>query len=431
MTKYRRLVEWGKNLLILFLVLSAVYLLLRSHLYTSFSSDETDNWLSSIFGLSSSSVTDAVQTSAQPESLYPIRIVMNNSGAQFGLQYDQANVTSHYTVVASLFSEAATSLGTASAVSETDFRNALNSTGIYLEFPAPVSLSLLTAWLSGGYSASSDDVHTASQLVLALDSTSQSVELLYRNTGDGLFYEAAVSGVSSNQLQSALSDYQSNGAAFAFQSDLYSKLAPYTLIGLTAPTVSVYSSSNPIEEETISALLTRLSFSNYYKYTVDSVVVVREDSDALRFSTDGQIVYVADSPSGRFGPCGTLWDTLTSVQSILDHSLLVWSGGAQVYLSSITTSDTSTILTFEYSLNGAYVQCTSAPYAAQFTVTDGSISTFTLYARTFTALDENTPVLPELQAMAAMGALSLDQYPLTLCYQESEKTFTAGWVAGY
>jgi hypothetical protein len=430
MSNHKRLLEWGKTLLIFFLSISAVALLLRSHLYSVSASSSGSNFILSFLGFGSDEESTAATSSTALQCLFPIQIVFNNNGAQYGLQYQQDEVTSQFDSVATLFSESAGALSSPISVSEDTFRNSLQNSGIYLEFPAPVPISILEAWLTGG-SFSTDSEHTASQIELSLDSAQNAVILYYRNSTDGLFYQT-VTDVSFDRLKTVLSSYQSNGCSFAFQDTSYTKLSPYTLIGQTASSLDVYSTANPIPLSSVSKLLSDLAFLNYSESPVDNGVAIIEYSDSLSVSSDGTISYNSDDDrSNRFPGCDNLWNAINTIQqSVLKYTLQSWRGDAEVYLSKVENSGTSIVLTYDYCINGVYVRRTNIPYAAQFTVSNGYITNFMLYPCSFTKTNDTSPVLPQLQATAALEALVTDQRPLSLCYQSHDATVQASWISG-
>jgi hypothetical protein len=432
----KRLIEWGKNLAIVLLTISALYLLLRSQLYSNLSTLS----LSSLVPGLDASVSDTTESSSLLQVVLPVSLAVYHDGGRYGVQYSADESDTLFKDMTPLLTDALSTLGEPMVISEDTFRTALTSTGLYLEFLSPLPLSVLTLSFTNGASELDSDT-TTRQIVLAVDSGTQAVMLYYRSTADNLFYAASVSGVTADRLQSALSDYQPNSSFFAFEDTVYSILAPYTLIGATAPTVDEYTASNPIPtdlDSIKSELLPGLSFSAQtalsYPGSNDDTVF-RQDSDTLRITTGGEIIYQAGNAYIRYSKCDTLWTALTSVHSILAKSVMLnGSGEAKLYLSGLERTEDSTVLTFDYSLDGAFVQLTDIPYAAQFTITDGVITDYFLYPRTFTATGQTISILPQRQAaaaMVAMSALNLTQHSLFLSYQGiTFGTIAAGWVAG-
>ena len=133
--KRRRLIEIVKDVLIVLLALSAVYLTLRTQIGSLTS--RNGRWFSGLFdGKTVSLLPAAGGEEAEHMQPRPVRMsVQLGSGGRYGVQYDQTAVDALFDATASLLGDA---LGSAQApvqVTEAAWRNALsNAWGIYFDF---------------------------------------------------------------------------------------------------------------------------------------------------------------------------------------------------------------------------------------------------------------------------------------------------------
>lgn len=422
-----RAVEWGKNILIILLALSAVYLLGRAQI--------SGRVLDSVRELldkspSVSSVAEPNQTASAVAR--PVRLAIYRDGQRYGVQYNQEETDEVFTSLATLVSEALSSAGAPEAVTERDWRSALCRTGIYMDFLYPVPLLTLSNWLTAGQSNSAL-TGTARRVCLAANGE-DGVSLFYINEADGLYYVCGTTLSSSLHLETAVAEQPPNGAMFAFEVAGMENMDPYTLLTST-PQPVIYASSNPLleDEARVAELLSALAFrSRATALDPSAGGQLMEGNDLLRLSDGGLVTFHTIGGSGFRFPIsgGDLQSALDCVQALAEATVGTWCGQARLCLAGVEETSNGIEITFQYHLNGAPVALPEGYTAAHFVVRGGTITDFSLYLRTYSDTEETSLVLPEEQAAAAMMAEGLKGKELTLLYEDSGGDMvSARWVA--
>ena len=438
---WARLAEWGKNLLIVLLAVSAVYLALRTGLYTSWV--ERSGGLFRVLNSQTEGQVSPPASSTDPArpgaAARPIRMAVSNGAGRCGAQYDAAQTDALYDAFSSLLWEALSSASECRTVSESSWRGALQQPGVYFEFPGAVPLSALRDWLADPVSGQSGLDGEARRLLLAVGG-GDAVILYYHNEADGMYYacDTAVSYV--GHLKDAVEGYTSNGATFVFEygpDSGYEALDPYVMVLSAPPSPRVYRGSNPVsleDEGLLNTLQRTLSFSAQTStaYTVPDAVVVRDGNDMLRLREDGMVtVHVGehvprfpveeDTPSALIETC----------RALAQSTVGLLCGEATVSFTSLTSrEDGGWEVRFSYLLNGTPVQLGDEGYAAWFLIREGQITDISLCFRSYEDTGEQSIVLRELRAAAAMDALDPEGRELMLCYEDSGgERVSAGWIA--
>ncbi len=421
-----RLIEWGKNLLILLLALSALYLLGRTWL----SGEISDG----IQGLLQDSTASADSTAVRSASaaVHPVRLAVYQDDRRYGVQYSQEETDAAFSSLSTLFSEALGSAGVPQAVSEQDWRSALGSTGIYMDILYPVPLQTLSSWWGDGQNNSAL-TGTARRICLAADA-SGGVSLFFINEEDGSYYACETTLTRDFHLNEAVADWPPNGALFAFEVPDMEALEPYTLL-TTTPEPVVYAAGNPLLEDSarVTELLNALAFhpqGTALDPTVGGQIV--EGNDSLRLSDAGVVTFHTIGDSGfRFSLSeDSTQAALDYVQTMAEATVGAWCGEARLCLAGVEETASGLEITFQYSLNGAPVALAEDRPAARFLVNGGAVTDFSLYLRSYSDTGETSIVLPEVQAAAAMEAMDVQGKELALLYQDSGGTLvSAGWIA--
>lgn len=421
-----RVIEWGKNLLILLLALSALYLLGCTQLSGGISKG--------IRGLLEDSGTDSGSTLTQSSSVsvHPVRLAIYQDGRRYGVQYSQEEADAAFSSLSTLLSEALGSAGAPEPVSEKDWRSALCRTGIYMDFLYPVPLLTLSGWLGNGQNNSALS-GTARRICLAADEGG-GVSLFFINEEDGSYYACGTTLTRDFHLNEAVADWSPNGALFAFEVPGMETLAPYTLL-TTTPEPAVYAADNPLLEDSarVTELLNVLSFHTQGT-TLDPAAggQIVEVNDSLRLSDTGVVTFhtIGDSDFRFTLPENSTQAALDYVQALAEATVGAWCGEARLCLAVVEETADGLEIIFQYSLNGAPVALTEDRTAARFLVSGGAVTDFSLYLRTYSDTGETSIVLPEVQAAAAMEAMDMQGKELTLLYQDSGGALvSAGWIA--
>lgn len=449
--KGRRLVELGKDLAILVLALSALYLLGRTQFYTL----GGEGWLSGIAALlpgGEEPVADRPEGGwGQGGILRPVRMVLATPLASYGIQYDGEQVGETFGELLNPLSDVLEGAQAPHKTTVRAWRAALAGEvpTVYLDFLGPVPLADLAAWLSGGRAPNQNLTGTARHVALSLEEDGN-VTLSYINEPDGMYYACETTADVAGRLEELLTDLPLNNVSFAFEDPAqYGALAPYTLLGQRAPEPRKYSVQDPIPlaaaaaetaalEGAADTLVRSLSFhpQSYTAYPTTGGVAIQEGGDRLTVGSSGTVTYRASGEEDPRYPISggdepAQWQIVDGAWAFAEKTVGPLCGDARLYLSGIETlADGATAVVFSYQLNGAAVRVGSEGYAARIVVRGGAISEFTLQLRNYTDTGETTLVMQAVRAMAAMGALDAEGSELQLCYLDrGGDTVTAGWIA--
>ena len=453
--KRRRLVELGKDVLIVLLTLSALYLTLLGQAAVGSDGVET-GWLGGLarlMGRGGTTQTSAGPTGEQPVEVLPMRMALHLAeGGTYGVQYDAGEVERLSDRVFTLLGEALSSAGTPTQVTEARWRQALTQeTSVYFDFQGRVPLALLYAWTEAGPGEALAGEQTR-RLLLAEDGAG-TLTVYYSNEEEGLYYACPTgAGLNGHLLAMMADDDEENGASFAFthpRGEGYGNLAPYVMLpkNKSATARPVYLVSNPIgrgqNEQNRTALIEALGFhpSANSSYMAGGRQVVREGGDTLSVYDSGVVEYHGELPEepkypvGDGGDVPSLLDLVKATQPLVEKSVGALGGDARnvgVYLVGITELEEGRWqVDYGYQLGGVPVRLGREGYAARFLISDGRVSDYTLLLRNYTATEEGEVLLPELQAAAAMASLDAGGKELLLVYEDdgTAETVRAGWIA--
>lgn len=414
----RRAIEAGKTALILLLTLSALLLTTRAFLYTDAGQGGLLDRL-----LPGGSISPPPQPGAslgQGGVNRPVRMAVVNDNGRYAVQYDDAAVDELFERLGSLLGEALTSAQAPSPAGRQAWESALSRTGIYFDFLGITPLPLLASWLGSG--EATPLTGEVSRLLLAQDQGVETVRLYYVDAQTGSYYscETAV------QFGDMLDSYIPNGAAFAFTlPDRYGALDPDVLLFPEPPAPPIYTgdaaldlSDGAVRDE----LLQTLEFTPQPNaiYPAAGGWRVLDGPDSLRLTTSGSVIFLAGEGEVRYpvSPDASRLEVIEATGRLVNQALASRVGSARLYLSSFTQENGVSTLTYSYSLSGAEVYLGQEGWCAQFTVSDGRITEYTLHLRGYTPTSEAAVLLPEFQAMAAMDALDAAGRSLLLCYYD-------------
>ena len=438
----RRAVELTKDLLILLLACSAVYLAARSQLHTGLMP-----WVERLLGVETTQQTSRLELSQMTDLAQPARAAVclgvgdNGEVSRYGTQYNDALTDRLASSMSGLMGEALASARDPSSISLEDWENALRSPGIYLDYQGAMPLDALCQWFNEG---EENPLLTASarHLVLA-DLGGSTAVLCYKNAQDGMYYAFHTSVSCQGYFSSTLEPYTDNGARFAFEmeGEDYAAVGSGMMILGNSTQPAVYQVATPLdlnEDRNRDDLQQSLLFRTQ-DYQVPGMWVARED-DTLRMSADGRVTYEAGAGS-RYsidtaaGGAVDVTALLETTHRLASDALNVWCGGtsaARLTLTDVTQlEDGSWQVRYHYSLNGISLLFSDGEDAAVFQVEDGWITGFTLRLRCYEDTGEHTPILRERQAAAALEVLSEGQsLELMLSYEDTGGSMVqAAWVA--
>lgn len=428
----RRAVELGKNVLIVLLVLSAIWLAGRPQLY----GQQMSEWLDVV--LNRTGQTGSAAGAAEldmSQTVKPVRMAVTTGQGRYGTPYDSGGTQLLFSGVADLLNEALSSAQAPERVSRQEWETALQTApGIYFELSCALPLAALAELLSGG---EHDRSLTGEAGQLCLTVREETVALLYINEEDGLYYTCATDMVSAAQLETAIGGTAPNGAAFAFERQDCGNLASYTMLPDQTMKPAVYSVSNPLTEENRTTLLGQLSFRTQSPdYEAPDGMVYLDGSDTLRIGSGGTVTYStplgeeAKFPVAAKGETPTLGEAIYAGFALVQRAMSPWQGEAELCLTGYEAGEDGGVrMEFDYYLNGARVVRYDGNSAAEVIMEQGQITGFVLRLRSYTQTAETTALLPVAQAAAAVDALGGNGGELELCYHDGGgDSASAGWI---
>ena len=192
----RRAVELAKDVLILFLTCSAVWLLIQTRMLEPLHNILREDMPQTQMG--------QTEGGSRIEAVRPLRIAVNLTAGmetgRYGVQYDQGAADALFQQVAGLLAEGLSSAGQPERVNRYQWEEALTSCpGVYFDFQGDIPLQVLVGWLSGEESAL--DAHVR-RLVLSL--WQNQVAFYYQDQRDGYYYRCLTEVVTPQELESAL-----------------------------------------------------------------------------------------------------------------------------------------------------------------------------------------------------------------------------------
>lgn len=365
-------------------------------------------------------------TGSLAEFASPLRVAVTNS---FGRSGQGRSTTSDASALVLLLGEALGTAGPASIVPETAFRELLDGECIYFDFTVSLPLSVLSALLGAEVSPSLASL-SARRLILA--ASHSSVQLYFQ---DESVYSCTTS-VLGSALLSVLDSYQSSSASFAFElGEEYTSLDPYTLFTDELSGYHTLSASNPLADT--DTLLRQLQFNphtnNRYVDSVDGTEVIIENDRTLRIYTDGTVTYQSGDGDRSF-PVSAVGETPTAVEAAAAARSLAESvlspGEASLCLRGIQQNSGGWLVSFGYQADGVPILFSNETSAAELLIQNGSIVSFTLRFRSYSATDSPSVLLPVRQA-AAIAQHRYSGAELTVTYVDTgSDSVSAQWVAG-
>lgn len=428
MSKRRRkqIVERIKSLLIVLLSCSAVYLVVLTQSIAVPSG--LLSWPST--GGGGLAVADPAET-ARPLRMAAVIPAGGNEVQRFGVQYSEADTADLFQQAYTILVEALSSANQLKEVTEAEWRQALSAApGLYFDWQGEVPLEVLDGWLSV-----ENPMLTGSVRRMVLAAREGRVFLCYFDETAGRYYACASDVVSVNRLEEVVETLRDNGARFAFETEEYGGLEPYTLILEKSLSPAVYASVDPLEGgQRLSALQEALDFpENSASFSGVGEQVIRSRNDTLRIGVDGTVTFEpAAEGSGRYILPGTgVYEAVEGCRDLAQQAVSAVGGEERLFLMSAReTGEESWEIRFGYSLNGIQVRLGDDGWAARFTVEQGQITGFQLRMRCYTDAGTTTVVLPERQAMAAMEAKGHENEELLLVYLDTgAEMVTASWAA--
>ena len=423
-------VELGKDILIVGLICSAIWMLTSGGLMKRLGQREADP--SQITGMQH-------HAAVQEEAVLPLSITatLSQSGepVRYAALYNPQAVDGLFQETAGLLVETLSSAEDPQKITRREWEQALGrAPGVSFDFRGEMPLSALTGWLKA-------ELGVPDALVrrLLLTAWEDWAALYYQDVTTGIWYRCVTQVVSRAQLENAVAGLSPNGAYYAFESPLTAALEEDTLLLPNPEDLSICAASNPMSggRGALEVLMTELGFnlSGCVFYSGAGEEVGRSGSDTLRLSKQGVVEYHTDESGQPRFPIQSgsgnsrVYEVVNSCSQLLWQAVHTRCGQARTYLSRVEETQNGWRLEYEYSINGIPIQLKSGP-AAVFEVENGSITSFTLRLRSYNTGEQRQIILPPVQAAAAMTALELEGREMMIQYQDrGEERVVPGWTA--
>ncbi len=420
-----RLSEFSKTVLIVLLTVSAVFLTGRTWLTAVGSNGD---WRT-LFNKDTVNLPVAYNEYEEINSvitlLTPLRAsVRSESG--FCTLPNASAVSGLFERTRVSMNEALSTASDVQTVDVTEWRKALDRDMVFYDFEGYIPLDAL-ALLGTGTS-----VEFPSVRYLVLSAEDDESVSIYCKDKDGSYLRYTTEAQASH-LRSVLTGYEADGSEFVYKkipsADTMLTTASYT-DGTLAREGVITDISSADTNRMISVILENLGFNSYttkaYPETDTSRVYV-EDLDTLRVSLDGTLQFYAPSADNGTYTAPTGLDKaniLADAATILRNAVGLYLGDASAYLIDCYTDQATGrfVLLFGIHSDGVPVK-TEKGYAASLEYCGNVVTVGDMRIATYRKTDGTAPLLPAVQAYAAMK----DGGELGLRYVYGETAYSKNW----
>ena len=408
----RVFVELFKNVIIVALLISAVFLINETGVGGSFARPENADAVSP---------TAETLGAASPAARPAFAVVSDSDGGRYGVKYDYAAVGEIYDRFGPALREAFGLFGTSELVGEDDWNAALSSESVFFDFMWAIPLHTIAG-------RSEYDGPDCSVRMLFLAQGDDSVSLYYADAESGALYRADTPATAS--ISSRIAEFATNGALFAFEAgQAYSQLDPYVLICRNTPPADKISAHNPLTNEhpwLFKAFGVNDFLSSHFTEADGTDVYVESDGTTLRIDRNGFATYNA-APTEATTDADVI-EAVALARNLISRSIGMTCGIARVELISIfveaVDSDgvDSYTVTFRYMIDNVPVVFPDGRDAAVVQISSGVVTGARLYFREYRLVGEYEYVPQERQIAAAVVGEPL------LAYVDSGDNVKAEWI---
>ncbi|MFI3255120.1 MAG: hypothetical protein R3Y63_12430 [Eubacteriales bacterium] len=414
------MIEMIKNLIIVFLSCSALFLLSQVEIFSRVSTYLLD---------------DTVQTVKEVDLLFeeqlggvlPLAVVALDDMGQRGLQYEEG-IEDFFSLSSQILKEALGNLTTVEEISFQEFQQLLTTApSLYFQWGKEIPLVLLESYLSDGQLGEREG--TVSGILLS--PWKEGMALIYQSKDR--YYACPVVALEEGRLEAVIDHLGGEALAYAFSLEGYELVEPLTLVSPVPLSKMVYRGSTAISSD-LSGLLEILGFqsSANAQYSSSDGLVVRGSTDSLRLSDEGQITYQGEEQTRYFlpkeGTSITLFEQVEGARRFASQILQDLETIPQLQFYGIQQEGEGLWIQFSATLDGVPLAFGDSLVAAEFLLVEEAIQEFSLWYRHYLPLEIETPILPIRQAQDIMETFVLDG--LLLVYQDSgRETVSATWVS--
>lgn len=308
-----------------------------------------------------------------------------------------------------------------------EFRNALETPGIYVDLTTALPGAVVAAWL--GESLAVEETIRA----LAL-TTARETALLFLLCEDGSLLRCECA-LTSSAVREITALFSPNGGQFAYES-AYNTLAPYTVLVQSINRTPQMSVSIPAGYSSYN-LLTALHFNahtNSRYFESSGTEVIMQAPHFLWVGTDGSVHYSSDGEvTDSLYRIACAGDSPSAVEVLegayyLAMALRDGTDATPLSLERMEQTERGWIVDFCYRLDGVRVRLAQERTALRVVIEGDTITGFDYYCRTYTPTQEDGVLLPPRMAVAI--AAEHEGAVLTLAYVDiGEGVHSAHWFA--
>lgn len=404
-----------QNFLILTLSISAVYLFF---LTGSLKMELPELSLSSPPAVETSDSVSLLQELDWPVTL----VIYSDSNTHLYRQLSTAD--SEFTSVEGLWEDLFREGFSSLSIPYSEFQSALSLPGIYVSFPSPIPLCILSERL--GLPSTSES--SIQRLLLAADG--DDVRFYY---SDGEHYYFSFTSITSAELLATADVIGGNPCSFAFEQE-DSILHPLTVLPAELPQ---YSQLSAVTTSDVNDPL--LSFFGFNSHTTNRYVdssgteVIVESPRRLSISPDGYIHYLGSTSYAPEGfslseqPAPSLSELVDGAYHLLTK--LCEETDFRFYLSKAEYDQSSGTCTLHFSrmAGGLPLLSGNGESAAEFLIKDGIVINLSFLRRSYATSDTPSLLLPLPQASAI--AAQYEGMEMAMSYVDSGGSIAAvSWL---
>ncbi|MBP8640590.1 MAG: hypothetical protein KBI01_06795 [Oscillospiraceae bacterium] len=427
-----KLIDTAKNLVIVVLLLSAIFLLLKAVVINPKSTFES---IGGFFGRNSAAGTVSPQSNESTENAAsPVfLLITTEDGSHYAVKYDIQVKNKIISQFSGYLGEALGSSSSLHKITVEQWQEVLSGTGVFFDYLYPQPLSAIASWL--GTSVTNEAANkTARRLFLGNDNGN--LILYFMSESDGNIYSCKTAR-SFSSLSPKIAEYPLGTASFAFELDPeYANLDPYFIFSRESKTLQAITASTPVRDSTFDSYA-MLSYFGMNSHVVsehteaDGSEVFVDGDKTLRIEASGKASFSVSGSTGvqliENSEASSISDYISAFCKIAKNSVGLNSGDAVVGLVNINDKDfpSSCTISFGYFADGIPFTLPGGKYAAYFEVSNGTLVKAELYFRKYSFSGGSTIALPEKQVTAIVEAKGGEP---VLTYEDKTDSVVCSWI---
>ena len=392
----KRLIEIGKDLLIVFLLCSLLLLAIAAvPTETIRANPRLSKYLqplAPVLGLPEAELAYVETVLPVLDAAQPVAISVKSTAGRSTAMWDFDTLDAAFDTYGGLLGQAMDTAERFAAASENQVRKALSGTCVYFRYHRSLPASLLASWLGAELHADLPETQTC---VLAAEGDVVALYFL------GSPHFRAVTQVDPYDLITLVEKSRPDGSQMAFETD--SQLSPTALLPGSTVSAPGVATSNPCDSRYMDQLATDLGFNPYSDTRFiddDGTTHFSEANNALSISSNGEIV-LTNADSSRFQASSGKRDALVELaRQLVETTVGDVCGTARIYLSGVEQQEDTTVCTFEYLVSGITVDLGAK--AATVTFSGSSVREMRIRAVAFRLTGNALLPLPVTQAAAIL-----------------------------